>query len=201
MKFCPSHLILLRLALSLCSSFHCHPRPGASVCSLSSSPPLKASPFPQPPSTEQVSQGQGYSTDPRAWHLTGFKEYLQMNGHMRKTINNFMAGDTCAKYRGKFGFGHFNWPLDHQGFPHSPVGKEFACNAGDPGSIPRVGRSPGEGIGYPFQYFGASLVAQLVENPPAVWETWVKSLAWKDPLEKRQSTHCSILAWRIPWTV
>ena len=56
-------------------------------------------------------------------------------------------------------------------FLDSSVGKESTCNAGDPGSIPGSGRSPGEGIGYPFQYSSASLVAQLVNNP--VWETWV----------------------------
>ena len=44
------------------------------------------------------------------------------------------------------------------------------------------------------------LVAQLVKNPPAVWETWVQSLGWEDPLEKEKATHFSILAWRIPWT-
>src|SRR5574337_1184238 len=47
----------------------------------------------------------------------------------------------------------------------------------------------------------ASLVAQLVKNPPAMWETWVRSLGWEDPLEKGKATHYSILAWRIPWTV
>ena len=47
----------------------------------------------------------------------------------------------------------------------------------------------------------ASLVAQLVKNPPAMRETWVQSLGWEDPLEKGKSTHSSILAWRIPWTV
>ena len=57
-------------------------------------------------------------------------------------------------------------------FPDSSVGKESACNAGDPGSIPGLGRSPGEGTGCPLQYSWASLVAQLVENLPAVWETW-----------------------------
>ena len=46
----------------------------------------------------------------------------------------------------------------------------------------------------------ASLVAQLVKNPPAVWETWVRSLRWEDPLEKGKVTHSSILAWKIPWT-
>ena len=49
-------------------------------------------------------------------------------------------------------------------FPESSVGKEFTCNAGDPGLIPRLGRSPGEGIGYPLQYSWASLVAQLQES-------------------------------------
>ena len=47
----------------------------------------------------------------------------------------------------------------------------------------------------------ASLVAQLVKNPPAMRETWVQSLGWEDPLEKGRATHFSILAWRIPWTV
>ena len=46
----------------------------------------------------------------------------------------------------------------------------------------------------------ASLVAQLVKNPPARWETWVPSLGWEGPLEKRKATHSSTLAWRIPWT-
>ena len=50
--------------------------------------------------------------------------------------------------------------------------------------IPGSGRSAGEGIGDPLQYFGASLVAQWVKNSPAVQETWVPSLGWEDPLEK-----------------
>ena len=87
------------------------------------------------------------------------------------------------------------------GFPDSSVGKESTCNAGDPGSIPGSGRSTGEGISYPLQYSWASLVAQLVKNPPLMWETWVGSLGWEDPLEKGKTPHSSILAWRIPWTV
>ena len=89
----------------------------------------------------------------------------------------------------------------YQGFHDSSVGKEYTCNAGDPSSIPGLGRSPGEGIGYPLQYSWDSLVAQLVKNPPAMWETWVRSLGWEDPLEKEKATHFSILAWRIPWRV
>ena len=67
--------------------------------------------------------------------------------------------------------------------------------------ISGLGRSAGEGIGYPLQHSWASLVAQLVENPPATRETWVRSLGWEDSLEKGKATHSSILAWRIPWTV
>ena len=87
------------------------------------------------------------------------------------------------------------------GFPDRSVEKESACNAGDPGSVPGSGRSPGEGIGYPLQYSWASLVAQLVKNLPAMRETWVQSLGWEDPLEKGKASHSSILAWRIPGTV
>ena len=79
------------------------------------------------------------------------------------------------------------------------AGKESACNAGDPGSIPGWGRSAGEEIDYPLQYSQASLVAQLIKNP--MWETWVRSLGWEDPLEKGKATHSRILAWRIPGTV
>ena len=79
------------------------------------------------------------------------------------------------------------------GFPQSSVGKESACNAGDPGSIPELGRSPGEGIGYPLQCSWASLVVQLVKNPPAMRETGVLSLGWEGPLEKGKATHSSIL--------
>ena len=60
-----------------------------------------------------------------------------------------------------------------KGFPGSSVGKEAAWNAGDPGSIPGLGRPAGEGIGYLLRYSWASLAAQLVKNLPAMWETWV----------------------------
>ena len=73
--------------------------------------------------------------------------------------------------------------LSVMGFPHSSVGKESTCNAGDPGSIPGSGRSAGEGIGYPLEYCWASLVAQLVKNPLAMWETgfdpWVGKIPWR----------------------
>ena len=66
------------------------------------------------------------------------------------------------------------------GFSHSSIGKVSACNAGDP----RPARSPGEGICYPLLYSWVSLVAQLVKNLPAMWETWVQCLVSEDPLEK-----------------
>ena len=84
------------------------------------------------------------------------------------------------------------------GFPGSSAGRESACNAGDPGSIPGLGRSPGEGIGYLLQYSWASLLAQTLKNLPAMWETWVQSLGWEDSMEEGMAIHSSILAWRIP---
>ena len=86
-------------------------------------------------------------------------------------------------------------------FPDSSVGKESACNAGDPSLIPGSRRSPGEGLGYPLQYSWISLVAQLVKNPPVMRDTWVWSLGWEDPLGKGKATHSSILAWKMPWTI
>ena len=66
---------------------------------------------------------------------------------------------------------------------------------------PGLGRSAAEGIGYPLQYSWASVVAQLVKNLHAMWETWVRSLGREDPLEKGKATHSSILVCKIPWTV
>ena len=81
------------------------------------------------------------------------------------------------------------WGLFLWGFPDSSVGKESACNAGDHSSIPGSGRSAGEGTGHPLQCSWTSLVAPLVKNLPATRETWVRSLGWEDPLEKRTATH------------
>ena len=86
------------------------------------------------------------------------------------------------------------------GFPGSSAGKTSTCNAGDPSSIPGLGRDRipiPVSLGFPDGF----LVAQMVKNLPAMWETWVQSLDWEGPLEKGMATHSSILAWRIPWTV
>ena len=64
--------------------------------------------------------------------------------------------------------------------PDSSAVKESSSNAGDPGSIHGLGRSTGEGMGYSLQYSWASLMAYLVRNPSAMWETWVWSLGWED---------------------
>ena len=63
----------------------------------------------------------------------------------------------------------------------SSAGKESACDGGDPGSISELGKSPGEGIGYPLQSSWASLVAQIVKNLPAVRDRF---LGCEDPLEE-----------------
>ena len=86
-----------------------------------------------------------------------------------------------------------------QGSPDSSVGNESTCSAGGPSLIPESGRSAEDGIGYPLQYPWASLVIQQVKNLPAIWDTWVQSLGWEDPLEKGKATHSSILAWKILW--
>ena len=93
------------------------------------------------------------------------------------------------------------YSLQYISFQGSSAGKESAGNEGDPSLIPGPGRLAGEWIGYPFQYSWASLVTQLVKNPPAIRETWVPPLGWEDPLEKVVATHSSFLTWGTPWTV
>ena len=66
------------------------------------------------------------------------------------------------------------------------------CKARDPHSIPESGRSLGECISHPFQCSWASLVVQSAKDPPAMWETWVRSLGWEDLLEEGIATHPSI---------
>ena len=85
------------------------------------------------------------------------------------------------------------------GFPGSSAGKESACSARDPSSIPGSGRSPLEGIGYPLQYSGASLVAQIVKNPPVMqdipgFNPWVGNIRWK-----REQLPNPVF-WPSPWT-
>ena len=78
------------------------------------------------------------------------------------------------------------WCLWYLGFPGSSAGKEYTYNAGDPGSISGSGRSTGEGVGYPHQYSWASLVAQLVKTPPAMWETWFNPWVGKIPQRRER---------------
>ena len=77
------------------------------------------------------------------------------------------------------------------GFPDSSAGKESTCNAGDPGSILVLGRSPGKGIGYPFQYSWASPVAQLVKNLPAIERPGFDPCVGKIPL-RRERLHTPV---------
>jgi len=85
------------------------------------------------------------------------------------------------------------------GFPGSSAGKESTCNTGDPGLIPWPRRSPGEGIGYPLQYFWASLVAQMVKKASVCNVVDLGLIpGLEDPLEEGMATHSSIFTWRIP---
>ena len=86
------------------------------------------------------------------------------------------------------------------GFPYSSAGEEPSCNAGDPSLIPGMGRSPGEGIGYPLQYTWASLVAQMVKNLPALSKTWALSLGWKIPWRRSWQLTPVFLPGEFPWT-
>ena len=98
------------------------------------------------------------------------------------------------------------------GFPGGSAGKESAGNEGDLGSIPGLGRSPEEGNCYPLQQSGPEysrdrIVHGVGKSKTGLRDffthtqaTWVQSLVWQDPLEKRMATHSRILAWRITWT-
>ena len=81
------------------------------------------------------------------------------------------------------------------------MGKESACNAGDPGLIPGLGRSPWIRDRLPTSVFMDFHGGSDGKESPAMWETWVRSLDWEDTLEKETATHSSILAWRILWIV
>ena len=98
------------------------------------------------------------------------------------TASNFTKIAKIKKYRIECDQGAVIYLLWSLGFPDSSVGKESACNARDPISIPGSGWSGGEGIGYPLQYSWASLMAQTVKNLPAMRKTWVLSLGWENPL-------------------
>ena len=111
---------------------------------------------------------------------------------------NAFVVDLASNLASLQSFYYFCCSTMKMGFPDSSVGKESTCNAGDAGLIPEFGRSAKGGIGHALQYSWASLVAQLVKNLPAMWELWVWSLDWEEPLKKRRATHSSILAWRIP---
>ena len=82
-----------------------------------------------------------------------------------------------------YNFSFFAYASAVKSFPQSSVGEESACSAGDLGSIPGLGRPLEKGKA-PTPGFWGFLVTQLVKNPPAMQETWVRSLGWEDPLEK-----------------
>ena len=86
-------------------------------------------------------------------------------------------------------------PLEEVMATHSSIssaGKESTWNAGGPSSILGSGRSPGEGIGYPVQYFWTSLAAQMEKNLPALWETWVRSPGWEVPWRRKRQPNSTL---------
>ena len=128
-----------------------------------------------------------------SWHYISW--------HSTKTTQNILETQ-ALRFRGSnktfISFYFLHVIREPMGFPSSSAGKESACSAGGPDSIPESGRSPGEGISYPLQYSWASLVAQTVKKPPVMQETQVQSLGGEDPLEKGMATHSSILTWKNP---
>ena len=125
---------------------------------------------------------QGCSTDPTGWQCSASPAHLGSGFCWFWDYFVLIHPEVTASVM----------TLTYHGFSDSSVGKESTCNAGDHGSIPGLGRSSREGIGYPLQYSWASLVAQLIKNPLTMRETWVRSLGWEDPLEKGKATHSSI---------
>ena len=95
----------------------------------------------------------------------------------------------------------FRYCFTNMGFPESSVGKESACNAGYPGSIPGSGRFAKEGISSPLQYSWVSLSGSAAKESACNARDLGSILGCEDPLEKGTATHSSILAWRIPWTI
>ena len=154
-------------------------------------PYLYASTFlPKPHSTDSVFSWELYFL-PELFYLLSLAPPHQIDQH----IHSFKAyldivppgEDFSASFKSCFGI--------LQGFLDSSVGKESACNAGDPGLIPGLGRSVGEGPGCPLMYSWASLVAQLVKNPPPMQETWFGKIP-----RRREWLHTPVF-WRIQRTV
>ena len=87
------------------------------------------------------------------------------------------------------------WCLPHQDPPHSPCRNPQDIRRDPSNSIQK-----GSIYSQVLSSIRASLAAQRLKRLPPIWETWVRSLGWEDPLEKEMVTHSSILAWRIPWT-
>ena len=148
-----------------------------------------------------LSWSQGFYLHTKAqtkkWKLKYLIRYLCIN--TLHTMKGKHCGRKICSICNKHGNNILGIHLAFLGFPGSSAGKESACNTGYSRSVPGLGRSPGEGIGYPLQCFWALLVAQMIKNTPAVLKNWVWPLDWDDLLEKGMATNSNILAWRSPW--
>ena len=137
-------------------------------------------------------EGKSVQREVRCWRVGGGEGW---SSHLKKPFRVAACGSYfCFVTRKSHPFWGYHSPYKWLCFSGSSASKESTCNVGDPGSIPELGRSPGEGVGYLLQYSWVSLVAQLVKDLPAMRETWVRSLGWEDPLEEGMATHSSILA-------
>ena len=121
----------------------------------------------------------------KVWHFSWMYSEIKLSTFISQNHESILCV-TCCRFTVAQVFSLLQPSI--WGFPDSSVGKESACNAGDPGSIPGLGRSPREGIGYPLQYSWASPVAQVVKNLTAMRETWVQTLGWEDPLQKGKAS-------------
>ena len=128
-----------------------------------------------------------------------------MNGGARKAAVHGVAKSWTQLSDFIFTF-HFH-ALEKEMATHSSALAWRIPGTGEPGGLPSMGLHrvthdwSDLAAAVVAVLYKASLVAQLVKNPPQVRETWVQSLGWEDPLEKGKAIHSSILAWRIPWTV
>ena len=143
--------------------------------------------------------------NPGAWVLAGGLEMpwgaAQRRGHLPGVPPHRQGESPAADWKAQSSTSHFRWWGERKAVKGAPG---LWASARVTPALPHTWRGTDTetsllvlGTGPSLRAF---LVAQMVQNPPAMWETWVRSLGWEDPLEKGMAAHTSILAWRIPWT-
>ena len=129
----------------------------------------------------------------RQWKVSGCQGLVKHRGYFRQ---RYCSVQHC---NGRYTTLHIWQSLQNvRGFPGSSAGKKSTCNCRNPWFDSWVRKFPWRRDRLPTPVFLGFPGGSMVKNPPAMWETWVWSLAWEDPLEEGMATHSSILAWRIP---